>query len=89
MELGCDVHLSVLGFNLSWSGSVSGARLPTTTTSRIRHPLKRMETGMEGILDVQMLRRGGSFLFTTYFWFVKARRERPSLQCFQLPTSAR
>lgn len=39
---------------------------------------------MEGNLDVQMLLSVGSFLFTTYFWFVKARRERPSLQCFQL-----
>jgi hypothetical protein len=43
-----------------------------------------METGMEGTLDVQMLLSVGSFSFTTYFWFVKARRERPSLQCVQL-----
>lgn len=39
---------------------------------------------MDGNVDIQLLLSVGSFVFTTYFWFVKARREQPSLQCFQL-----
>jgi hypothetical protein len=39
---------------------------------------------MDGMIDFRMLLSAASFLFTTYFWFVKARRERPNLQFFQL-----
>lgn len=39
---------------------------------------------MEGLIDFRMLLSGASFLFTTYFWFVKARKEKPNLEFFQL-----
>jgi|GEM_PF-6715076 len=40
-----------------------------------------MENSM---IDMRMLMSGLSFLFTSYFWFVKARKERPALQFYQL-----
>jgi hypothetical protein len=39
---------------------------------------------MTDVIDFRMLLSGASFLFTAYFWFVKARRERPCLEFFQL-----
>ena len=39
---------------------------------------------MDGLIDFRMLLSGASFLFTTYFWFVKARKERPNLEFYQL-----
>ena len=39
---------------------------------------------MDGTIDMRMLLSGASFVFTTYFWFVKARKERPNLQFYQL-----
>ena len=39
---------------------------------------------MESVIDTRMLMSGLSFVFTTYFWFVKARKERPNLQFYQL-----
>ena len=39
---------------------------------------------MDGLIDFRMLLSGASFLFTTYFWFVKARKERPNLAFHQL-----
>jgi len=39
---------------------------------------------MNGTIDFELLLSGASILFTTYFWFVKARREKPHLEFFQL-----
>jgi len=39
---------------------------------------------MDGLIDFRMLLSGASFLFTTYFWFMKARKERPNLAFYQL-----
>ena len=39
---------------------------------------------METTIDIGILLSGLSVLFTTYFWFVKARGERPNLQIYQL-----
>jgi hypothetical protein len=39
---------------------------------------------MESFIDVKMLFSGLSLLVTVYFWFVKARKERPNLQFYQL-----
>lgn len=39
---------------------------------------------MSGEIDVQMLLSGFSFAVTSYFWLVKARKERPNLQFYQL-----
>lgn len=39
---------------------------------------------MDGMIDFGMLLSGASFLFTTYFWFVKAHKERPNLEFYQL-----
>ena len=39
---------------------------------------------MGELIDPRMLLSGASFLFTTYFWFVKARKERPNLEFYQL-----
>lgn len=39
---------------------------------------------MDGMIDFRMLLSGASFLFTTYFWFVKARKESPNLEFYQL-----
>lgn len=39
---------------------------------------------MESAIDVKMLLSGASFLFTAYFWFVKARKEKPNLEFHQL-----
>lgn len=39
---------------------------------------------MDNSIDIPMVLSGASFLFTTYFWFVKARKERPSLRFYQL-----
>jgi len=39
---------------------------------------------MDSVMDPRMLLSGASFLFTTYFWFVKARKEKPNLQFHQL-----
>ncbi|MDP6444319.1 MAG: hypothetical protein QGG36_17955 [Pirellulaceae bacterium] len=38
---------------------------------------------MDGI-DSRLLLSAASFLFTAYFWFVKARKERPNLAFYQL-----
>lgn len=39
---------------------------------------------MDGVIDARMLVSAVSAAFTAYFWFVKARRERPNLQFYQL-----
>lgn len=39
---------------------------------------------MESSIDVRLIFSGFSFLVTTYFWLVKARKERPNLQFYQL-----
>ena len=39
---------------------------------------------MESTIDLRMLFSGLSFVFTTYFWFVKSKKERPCLQFYQL-----
>ena len=39
---------------------------------------------MEGTLDIQMVFSSFSLVVTTYFWFVKARKERPNLEFYQL-----
>lgn len=39
---------------------------------------------MDSLIDPRMLLSGLSFLFTTYFWFVKARKESPNLEFYQL-----
>ena len=39
---------------------------------------------MDSSMDLRMVFSGFSFLVTTYFWFVKARKERPCLQFYQL-----
>lgn len=39
---------------------------------------------MDASVDVSAFLSGASFLFTTYFWLVKARKERPQLQFHQL-----
>ena len=39
---------------------------------------------MDGIIDLRMVFSGLSLLVTAYFWFVKARKERPNLQFYQL-----
>ena len=39
---------------------------------------------MEFVLDPKMILSGLSFVFTTYFWFVKARKEKPHLEFYQL-----
>ena len=39
---------------------------------------------MDGAIDYSVLLSGTSVLFTTYFWFVKASRERPNLEFYQL-----
>ena len=39
---------------------------------------------MESALDYRMLMSGLSFAVTSYFWLVKARKERPCLEFFQL-----
>ena len=39
---------------------------------------------MEGGIDLSMLLSTGSFLCTAYFWFIKARKERPNLEFYQL-----
>ena len=39
---------------------------------------------METTIDIRMIFSGFSFLVTSYFWLVKARKERPNLQFYQL-----
>jgi hypothetical protein len=39
---------------------------------------------MESTLDMRMLMSGVSLGVTSYFWLVKARKERPNLQFYQL-----
>lgn len=39
---------------------------------------------MDSAIDVRMLFSGFSFVVTCYFWLVKARKERPNLQFYQL-----
>ena len=39
---------------------------------------------MDSAIDVRMIFSGFSFLVTSYFWLVKARKERPNLQFYQL-----
>lgn len=39
---------------------------------------------MDGSIDYRMLMSAASFVFTAYFWFVKARKERPNLEFYQL-----
>lgn len=39
---------------------------------------------MDVAFDLKMALSGLSFVFTSYFWFVKARKERPNLEFFQL-----
>lgn len=39
---------------------------------------------MNGYLDLNLVLSGSSLVFTIYFWFVKARRERPCLEFYQL-----
>ena len=39
---------------------------------------------MEGLIEPRMLMSAASLVFTTYFWFVKARKERPNLEFYQL-----
>ena len=39
---------------------------------------------MDASLDLKMIFSGLSLVFTGYFWLVKARKERPNLQFYQL-----
>jgi hypothetical protein len=39
---------------------------------------------MDGSIGIEMALSGMSFAFTSYFWLVKARKERPNLQFYQL-----
>ena len=39
---------------------------------------------MDGSIDFGMLLSSGSFVFTAYFWLVKARWENPNLDFYQL-----
>jgi hypothetical protein len=39
---------------------------------------------MEASIDIRMVFSAISLLVTAYFWFVKARKERPNLQFYQL-----
>ena len=39
---------------------------------------------MDSMLDPNLLLSGASLAFTGYFWLVKARKERPSLEFYQL-----
>lgn len=52
-------------------------RIATLSTVRVG------SKAMDGI-DFSVLLSGISFIFTAYFWFVKARRERPNLEFYQL-----
>jgi hypothetical protein len=39
---------------------------------------------VETFVDIPAVLSGASFLFTSYFWFIKARKEKPHLQFYQL-----
>ncbi len=39
---------------------------------------------MDSVFDIRMVFSGFSFVVTSYFWLVKARKERPNLQFYQL-----
>jgi len=39
---------------------------------------------MDGTIDLPIALSGVSLIFTTYFWFVKARKEKPNLEFYQL-----
>ena len=39
---------------------------------------------MDGSIGIEMVMSGASCLFTSYFWLIKARKERPSLEFFQI-----
>lgn len=39
---------------------------------------------MDELVDIRTLLSGASFLVTAYFWFVKARKEKPNLVFYQL-----
>ena len=71
----CLKSLARSNWNFSW---IDGLHMLMSRRSTTRKPT------LDGSIDIGMLLSGGSFIFTAYFWLVKARREKPNLEFYQL-----